>query len=116
MSFNEANVKDFLWSEYVVGGFQFALVHFQIAKDSSEYHEVYCISMNSRTNVPFIHVIIIHIKDGEIYWKDMTENEGPCYYNCPTKLFDFVKNKNEYAVEWRAECSKKNVELNKVYL
>lgn len=43
----------------------------------------------------------------EVTWgyKDMSENCGPCYYNCPGSVLDLLTpTSNEAAVNWRDAC------------
>jgi hypothetical protein len=34
-------------------------------------------------------------------YKDITEDMGPCYYDCPVSFFDIVPDPGSYATEWR---------------
>lgn len=43
-------------------------------------------------------------------YKDMSEYEGPAYYDCPKRLLDLAplpSDANEYAVEWRKELAER---------
>lgn len=41
-------------------------------------------------------------------YKDMDENCGPYYCNCPKKILDMLSpTTSEYALKWREECRKK---------
>lgn len=40
----------------------------------------------------------------EICYKTMSEDMGPCYYDCPVKFLKASTSQNEYAVAWRAKC------------
>lgn len=41
-------------------------------------------------------------------YKDMSENEGPYYHDCPARILDLLTpSDNEYANEWRENCRKK---------
>lgn len=39
-------------------------------------------------------------------YKDVGEECGPTYYNCPLSWFDEVPDPGSYATEWRATCRK----------
>src|SRR6185312_12976522 len=42
-------------------------------------------------------------------YKDMSEQEGPCYYDCPDKILNLLSpTGHEYASEWRQECRDRN--------
>lgn len=44
-------------------------------------------------------------------YKDMSEDMGPCYYDCPAKILDLLTpTKSEYANTWRAKCREKLAE------
>lgn len=55
-------------------------------------------------------VILTRSAKGEWHnfgYKDMTENEGPCYEECPESILKLLSpTTNEYAVEWRNNCRK----------
>jgi hypothetical protein len=123
-SFGEKELRDFLYEEYVSQGIEFSMIHFEKQKDTrlninGLWHEVYAICRNNKNNrKPFIVVILIDIGDNEIYWKDITEDMGPCYYNCPTSFFKFVPITYEtsYAVNWRKECENNDTKINRIIL
>jgi uncharacterized protein (DUF2164 family) len=118
--FGKEQVKELLYEEYFSQGIQFAMVHFEKQMDTTTdcqglWHEIYAVVRNSRGQI-FIMVVLVDIIDGEIYWKEMTENMGPSYYNCPIELFKWVPldDSEEYAVSWRRECEIVNRKINRV--
>ena len=41
-------------------------------------------------------------------YKDMSEDMGPCYYDCPKRILDLLSpTDNEYALNWRRKCYEK---------
>ena len=45
--------------------------------------------------------------DTEIFYKEMTEDCGPCYYDMPARMLDFLDKHTEpvgFAGKWRAQC------------
>jgi len=82
--------------------------HFVPAKDKFDHNEFYAIWQHPNGH-NFICVTIIDIVDGEIYWKDITESEGPAYCNCPVEFFEEALAGNDYAIKWREECTKRNI-------
>ncbi len=59
----------------------------------------------------FAGVILIDFKPKDEYnfgWKDMGEDEGPYYYDCPEKILKLLTpTDNEHAKGWREACWKK---------
>jgi hypothetical protein len=50
-------------------------------------------------------VVLVERKGDEITTKEMTEESGPCYYDCPAGILDLLSpTKNEWALAWRAAC------------
>lgn len=48
-------------------------------------------------------------RDGDITWKEITEDMGPYDCDCPNRLLDLLSpTDNEYAQEWRAKCRERN--------
>lgn len=107
-SVTDEQIKDFVHTEFK--DYNPSRIH--LHRDNDQ-HEIYVIMTNSR-NVSFICVILLSIKGGEIYWKEMTENEGPCYYNCPEEFFKRapLSEDSGYAKSWRNSCSNRSVKLN----
>lgn len=111
LNFKWENMLNFLREEYLIYGYEFAMLHLHKAKDKYEHNEIYAVIKNDR-NETFIAVIIVDIKDEEIYWKYINETMGPAYHNCPKEFFNFVKDPGDYATEWRIECLKRNIKHN----
>jgi hypothetical protein len=43
----------------------------------------------------------------EIFYKEMTEDAGPCYYEMPARMLDFLDKHTEpvgFSAQWRAQC------------
>ena len=43
----------------------------------------------------------------EIFYKEMTEDCGPCYYDMPARMLDFLDKHTEpvgFSAQWRAQC------------
>jgi hypothetical protein len=110
-NFNKEKASQFICDEYNHIGY--AMAHFQ---KGIIQHEIYII-LKDRDGNPFICVILVTIKDAEIYWKEITEDMGPNYYNCPVEFFKFVPVVLEgFAKQWRKDCAKNNVKLNSIEL
>lgn len=92
----------------------FAAYHFHKANDKYDHNECYVIMRSRHGGKPFICVILIDIKNGEIYWKEIPECMGPSYTNCPSKFFTFVTDPGDHATQWRIECNKNNVSFKPI--
>ena len=88
--------------------YNITMFHFVQAKDEYEHNELYMV-MTTPNGQNFICVHIIDIKDGEIYWKSIEESMGPAYYNCPKEFFLEALAPNDYSIEWRKKCERKNI-------
>lgn len=66
-------------------------------------NEVYQLA-RARDESLYIRVTILSRKDGMVFYKDMDESCGPCYYNCPEKFLKLSTQKDEFSVNWRAAC------------
>jgi len=67
--------------------------------------------------VVFAAVVLFEYTKEGIAYKDMDENMGPYYYNCPAEVLEqLTPTDNEYANEWRTRCLnrllKKGVRVN----
>jgi hypothetical protein len=100
--FDNDALEDFLNNEFG-DGLELAKVH--LHKDP-EQHEIYGIFRSVVTRKAFLGVILLKIHNDEIYWKEMDENMGPSYYNCPIDYFRWVPTEDEYATAWRDKCKK----------
>ena len=43
----------------------------------------------------------------EIFYKEMTEDAGPCYYDMPARMLNFLDKHTEpvgFSAQWRAQC------------
>jgi hypothetical protein len=110
--FDEKDAEEFITEEFVYHGYSFAMVHF-----SKEYDEwvLYCLAKNSR-GTTFIFVVLIQLKDNEIYWKTISEDEGPRPTKCPSEIFKFApKATSDYAIDWRKSCLENNTKLNRIF-
>ncbi|MBV1929172.1 MAG: hypothetical protein KUG81_06625 [Gammaproteobacteria bacterium] len=117
LKFEEKHVKEFLEDEYVRQGYSFAGIHLYKAKDEYDHNEIYCLMKHLNSSVSFINVILVDIKDNEIYWKDVPESMGPSYSNCPVEFFQWVpKAPTDYAINWRSLCARANVKYKQIIL
>jgi hypothetical protein len=83
--------------------------HLKPALMKSEHNECYMVMRHFERMKIFIAVTIIDIVDGEIFWKELTESDGPIYHNCPVAFFKYLEAPNNYAKEWRNECKAKKI-------
>lgn len=113
-NFSGNDLKSFLEDEFY-GDYEFARVSLRKAVDRHDNHVCYAIMRNRKGQV-FICVILINIKDGEIYWKEIEEDMGPSESDCPTFFFQFVPVRTDggYAVEWRERCQQSKAVLERV--
>lgn len=50
-------------------------------------------------------VILTNIEDGFFYYKEISEDMGPCESDCPKAIIDLLSPTDcEYALEWRKRC------------
>ena len=104
-TFNVEALKELLKDEFR----EYNFAKFHLHKDNY-HHEGYTIMQKADgTSKPFILVILIKINGGEIFYKEMTEDMGPNYYNCPIDFFKWVPTTNEYSIEFRRQCNLQTV-------
>lgn len=54
-------------------------------------------------------ICLTSVKDGQFYYKDMTESMGPYQSNCPESILSLLSpTVNEYALDWRKRCHNYN--------
>jgi len=81
---------------------------FEIIDLSCQGRENYAATRNNETGQIFAEVILTEFKDGQIYIKDMTENEGPLYWSCPKRILNkLTETSCETAKNWRKKCANK---------
>lgn len=53
-------------------------------------------------------VLLTQVDHGCFYYKDITEDMGPAYHDCPKSVLDaLTPTTNQYALEWRRLCYEK---------
>lgn len=67
-------------------------------------HEYYIKMTNQVNGTKLIMLVLVKEEDNEVYWKEITESMGPCYYNCPVSWFNEVPDPGSYATSWRQKC------------
>lgn len=69
----------------------------------------YAAARSQRGNVYGLVVITqVDRKTGEFYYKDMSEDMGPFYYDCPPSILKLLSpTDSESALEWRRLCREK---------
>lgn len=77
----------------------------------SVQHEMYLLMQNEATSRLFVMVILIKIEKGEIYYKCITEQEGPSYHNCPIEYLENSKSFGEISEKWRAKVIQNGLRL-----
>ena len=102
------DLGDFLNNEIVGNGYYIIKCHYHRAHDEYDHNQLYLV-MQHPEGRNFIMVVLVDIKDSEIYWKEIEESCGPVYHNCPLAYLDLFKAPNEYAESWRKECRKMNI-------
>ena len=54
-------------------------------------------------------VFLTSVEKGMFYYKDMSEDMGPCYYDCPETILKLLsETDSKWALEWRQKCHEKN--------
>ena len=55
------------------------------------------------------YVFLTSVKDGMFYYKDISEDMGPGYYDCPESILKLLsETHSEYALNWRKHCWEEN--------
>lgn len=112
--FSEKNLKQFLEDEYINRGINFAIIHME---KGDEEHHIYCLARNYQSSKPFIFVIILHIRDNNLTWKDILESDGPRPQRCPKEYFRWLPTPpNDIAKAWRESCIKEDAQINQIHL
>lgn len=75
---------------------------------STWYGAIQRIDKVENTRTVYGEVIITSLKDGEFYYKEMSEDVGPYQYDCPVGILKLLSaTDNEHALEWRRKCMMK---------
>ena len=99
-------IKEFLVREWEGSG------HYKVIECSKVGNIVYQAVKSLENGEVFASVTITSFEQGEFFWKVITEDMGPVYYNCPQKILNNLSpTKNKYALSWRAKCE--NVAISK---
>ena len=98
---NNICISDFI--EHEISSHKYLVLKAAMFSDS-EQHELYLKMQNDETKEKFVLVVLICIREGEIYWKEIEESMGPSYYKCPIDWFEDYEPKGEYSTNWRKEC------------
>lgn len=101
-------VQELIHGEYSVIG-----ATLEKAKDIYDKNVIYVL-VNHPKKYLFVMVILVEIKDEEIYYKEIDETMGPVEDRCP---IEFIKalpvTSNNISNNWREKCLKNNVSINK---
>lgn len=55
----------------------------------------------------FATVILTGVDKNLFFYKEISENMGPCYYDCPESILNLLSpTDNKYALRWRKDCKK----------
>ncbi|QUH21746.1 DUF6927 domain-containing protein [Alkaliphilus sp. B6464] len=58
--------------------------------------------LNKNINETYAMVVLTSFEGGMFHYKEMSENAGPCAYNCPKKILDkLTSTTDKYAIGWR---------------
>jgi hypothetical protein len=56
-----------------------------------------------RKGKSFVICVLVEYQSGSWMYKDMTEDVGPAFYDCPMRILHITKGlENTYSVDWRA--------------
>ena len=96
------------------------VIKFSIVDQSTRGNTWYAIGRIDRPNEnPVFYGVIwlVNRRRGEFIYKDMTEDCGPYYYDCPARLLDQLDKLgppfNTAAKQWREKCRAKIAEKRK---
>lgn len=80
----------------------------ELLKSSIKNGVYYCAYRNKETGNIAAGVCLFHNKDGEFWYKDMTEHMGPFEDSCPESILKMLTpTDSKYAKAWRERCWKK---------
>lgn len=101
LNWNLELAKEFVFSEFNTYGYSIIELHFHKSKTALEHHEIYLV-MKHPEEYNFLMVVLVSINNKEIYFKEIPISMGPVYYNCPTRLLDFLPEpKTDFEAKWR---------------
>jgi hypothetical protein len=84
------------------------------SKDGVLYGAVECLDNHPEAGTVFGLVVLTkwNSRDHHNYgWKDMVEDVGPGYHDCPNRILDrLTPTESEWAQEWRQACRTRNAE------
>lgn len=79
-----------------------------IGKRQTAYGKRLWLALEHRaTGQKFIMLYLLNPSNGMI--KDIDESMGPCYYDCPTSLFELAPTQDKNSLDWRQTCIKHGV-------
>ena len=83
---------------------------YEVLKDSL-HGSVYYAAVKHPDDHVFGLVVRTSVDNNDYFnfkYKDMPEDMGPCYYDCPMSILNLLsKTDHEYALEWRKKCRAK---------
>lgn len=98
-----ATIDEFFEKSYLSDNYEFLGKGYLV--NLTEYYRAI---RNKKTNQIFALVCLIDLSNKwQIGYKDMTEDMGPCVYNCPKKVLDIIEQCEpscKWAKEWREKC------------
>lgn len=114
MNWSESHAKSFLQSEFENNGYKIPVFHLQRAK-TPDHHNVLYVVFQHPDNYNFLMVILVDIKDQEIFFKEIPSDFGPTEDECPVSFLKLLPEpKSDYCREWRKRVTQNNVTLDKV--
>lgn len=86
-----------------------------IMHGSTYYGAIEQIDKTIKKSIIFGQVILTQKQGHDFYYKEMTEFEGPYYYDCPVGILKLLSpTSNKYALEWRQQCEEKDKRKKKL--
>ena len=111
MNWSEDQAKLFLQGEFENNGYKILVFHLQKAKTSHHRNVIYTVIEHPK-GYNFLMVVLVDIKDNEIYFKEIPSDFGPSEDECPVSFLKLLPEpKNDYCKEWRVRVERNNLQI-----
>lgn len=105
---------DLVKTEIAIDGYELRGLAFRYAK--KDKHIIYSVLRHPKGH-SFALVTKVEIVDGDIFWKDIDETQGPVEANMPKALLKMLSpTRSVNANEWRHSCKENNKRIRAIFI
>lgn len=109
VNFNMDNAVKLINEEFVGNGYELKALSLKPAELVGYHNEIYVVMKNPSDDY-FAMVVLVDIKNNEIYWKEISEDMFPFYHDMHFDMLQYLsETTHEMALKWRHTVKNKRI-------